>query len=200
MGAGSQELKTVQELFQKKWYGDGKALKAPSLSLVLAVYNPSLQEKFEDYKLMHIDREKKDSKMVKKLFFGTKLGCDLDTYQIPCKTADLRDCSMCNLAMHGFSRLSMAGVTLDKNPAKSHEKAGMHMDSLTYGLLLCDVACANTKKLRRHTASENDLRPEGFDAVTINSRRRGSLLKKSTDEVVVYKADAICPRYILLYV
>ncbi len=199
---GSQEYRNVEELFHKKWSGNGKKPKVPRLKLILAVLNPALQEGFDTYKWMHIDKEKRDQKMVKRLFYGTKLGCDVHTYQVPCKNADSVDsCGVCNLALHGFSQLSMLGVMLDKNPARSHEKAQIHEDSLTYGLLLCDVTCANIKKLssRSRTASESEIRSEGYDAVTIKSRR-GSFLKNSTNEVVVYKADAVCPRYILLYV
>ena len=194
----SAEYRSVEDLFHKKWISDKKQ-KPPTLTQVLAILNPVLHDNFEQYKWLHIDKEKRDTKMIRRLFFGTKLGCDLDTYQVPCANADsIGVCSTCNLSLHGFSRLSISGVKLDKNPVHSQEKAAFHEDSLTYGLLLCDVACANTKKMSRRTASESEIRPEGFDAVTIKSRR-GSFLKHSTDEVVVYNADAVCPRYVLLY-
>ena len=211
---GSVEHKTVEDHFRKKWSSSLKQIKTPpSLRLVLAIFNPSLNEKFERYKeINNLDREKA-TRLVKKLYYGTDLLCDLYTYQIPCKHGDCKSCTgscsqgedrtsssscgVCELAVHGFER-RLSGVSLNKNPAESHSKATMHMDSLTYALLMCDVACVNSKSYKRR-ASDNDMRPEGFDTVKILGRSR-SLIKQSTDEVKVFKPDAICPRYILLYV
>lgn len=184
---------------------------------MLAIFNPSLDEKFERYKgINNLDKEKA-MKLVKKLYYGTDLQCDLYTYQIPCKHGDCKlctiscsqgeddvsaSCSVCELGVHGFERRlgisGHTGVSLNKNPAESHDKATRHTDSLTYALLMCDVACVNSKSYKRR-ASENDMRPEGFDTIKILGRSR-SLIKQSTDEVKVFKPDAICPRYILLYV
>lgn len=202
---GSLEYTNVEELFLKSWSSKDRKT-PPSLSLVLAVLNPSLEKRFKEYKQLYSEAEKegkgkgakKEAKMMKKLFYGTNLGCDLHTYQVPCKQAEPMDCSVCDLALHGFGRLCTSGVTLDKNPARSHEKAKVHMDSLTYGLLMCEVECSNSKKLVR-SVSDSKVLPKGFDAVKVNIKS-GLMLKKSTDEVIVYKANAVCPRYVLLYV
>lgn len=158
--------------------------------------NPALEERFTGYKQLHTEREKKDSKMLKRLFYGAGLGCDLDTYQIPCPASSLERCSVCSLGVHGFGQLSRNGVTLDKNPASAHEKAQAHMGSLTYSLLLCDVVCANTKIFKRSSRDDIEVSRGTCDAVKIVNK---NILKTTTDQVVLYKADAICPRYILLY-
>lgn len=199
--SSSPEYKTVEDFFQKSWTSKERKT-PPSLSLVLAVLNPSLEHNFKQYKELYIKTEKEEAKMVKKVFYGTNLGCDLHTYQVPCKRVASTECNVCELALHGFGRLCVSGVTLDRNPAKSHDKAKMHADSLTYGLLMCEVACTKSKKLVRSVSdSASTVAPEGFDAVKVNIKS-GPLAfpKKSTDEVIVYKADAVCPRYILLYV
>lgn len=212
----SQEYKSIEDHFNKKW--SHKERKAPPLlQLVLAVINPFLDDKISLYKQLHLDREKKDTKLVKKLFYGTKLGCDLNTYQVTCRLNECKECKIpctqdhgqgkvegcgvCHVALYGFGQLSMTGVTLDKNPGHSHDKAKAHVGSLTYGLLMCEVACTNTRTFRRHSLSESEVRHNGYDSVAMTTRKGSFLnLKKSTDEVVVYKGDAVCPRYILLYV
>lgn len=193
----SQEYRYVEELFQKQW--SSKIHQAtPELSLVLAIVNPSLEDKFTEYKQLHIEAEKR-TKLTKNLFYGTELGCDLHTYQVSCKQSI---CSMCDLALHGFrGHLSLGGVTLDKNPARSHEKAKVHEESLTHGLLLFDVACTNTKKMvRSRSESKIPVKEVGVDTIKVSMKRGASFLKKSTDEVILYNADASCPRYVLLYV
>lgn len=196
----SQEYRYVEELFQKQW--SSKIHKAtPELSLVLGVVNPSLQKRFTEYKQLHIEAERKEAKLTKNLFYGAELGCDLHSYQVSCEQAS---CSVCKLALHGFKdHLSLGGVTLDKNPARSHEKAKVHEGSLTHGLVLFDVACTNTKKILRSSSdSKVPIKEPGIDAfkVSIKRARGASFLKKATDEVVLYNADAACPRYVLLYV
>lgn len=208
---GSPEFKTVEDHFKKKWVGVEKGRKTtPTLRQVLAIINPALEKKFADYKEYHLITKDKEQKLVKRYFFGTNLSCDLYTYQIPCghqcrtcgiggsQGGDVSSCGVCELALHGFGQYSMSGVTLDKNPQHSHDKAKMHMESLTYGLLMCEVACANARSFKQRTLSESEIHPEGYDAVKI--KRTKSILKNSTDEVMVYRADAVCPRYILLYV
>ena len=200
--SGSQEYREIEEHFQKKWK------KYPNIALVLAIINPSLNEQFTNYKEIHGDKKdikspikkdtrstvRKDSKnSVKKFFFGTKLGCDLQTYQVPCKHDKLSGCDVCHLALNGFEDLCIDGMRLDKNPEIAHSKAKPHEDSFTYGLLLCDVVCgSNMKKVK----SAVNIQRDGFDAVGISK----GVVKNSTDEIVLYNAKALCPRYILLYV
>ena len=184
--SGSQEYREIKEYFQKKWK------KCPNIDLVLAIVNPSLNEQFTNYKEIH--GNKKDKKnSIKKFFFGTKLGCDLQTYQVPCKRDKLSDCDVCRLALNGFEDLCIDGLRLDKNPEIAHSKAKPHDDSFTYGLLLCDVACGSNMK---KTESAVSIQRDGFDVVGISK----GVVKKSTDEIVLYNAKALCPRYILLYV
>lgn len=192
--SGSLEYKNVEELFHKTWSSKERKT-PPSLSLVLAVLNPSLEHKFEEYKLIYIENERK----VKKLFYGTNLVCDLYTYQVPCEITHSTECSTCDLALHGFGQLCKSGVTLDKNPAMSHDKAKVHMDSLTYALLLCDVECTNSRKVV-HSVRDSKVIPGGFDVVKVNIKSGlHDILKTSTDEVIIYNENAVCPRYILLY-
>ena len=186
----------MENLFQKQW---NSKIHKPELSLVLAIVNPSLEKKFTEYKQMHIEAERKETKLIKSLFYGAELGCDLHTYQASCKQST---CSACDLALHGFGgHLSQGGVTLDKNPARSHEKAKVHEEYLIHGLLLFDVACANTKKmLRASSESKVCMKEPGIDVVKVSIKHGVSFLKRSTDEVILYNADAACPRYVLLYV
>lgn len=194
---GSPEYKAVEELFQKTW--SSKEQKTPpSLNLVLAILNPSLDQNFMEYKQLYIDSEKKEGKRMKKLFYGTALGCDLHTYQVPCNISHSTDCSTCDVALHGFGQLCTSGVTLDKNPARSQNKAEVHAGSLTYGLILCDVVCTNSKKVERTLSDDRAIQPEKFDVVKVNLK--SGPFKTSTDEVIVYNANAVCPRYILLYI
>lgn len=195
----SAEYKDVEDFFRRKWISKERKT-APTVSLVLTVVNPTLEARFAKYKEDHSAEKFK----VKKLFYGTDLGCDLHTYQIPCKGAAANpvECSICDLSLRGFDRhmVSMstaaARVTLDDNPARSHENAEVHEDSRLYGMVMCEVACANTKKVGRSLSDAGQL-PEGLDTIKVKGKNP---LKGSTEEVIVYKADAVCPRYVLLYV
>ena len=184
----------MEDEFQRKWSNKDK--KCPSLTLLLAILNPSLNERFTNYKLVH-NGEKDTKTLLKRLFFGTNLDCDLHNYQIPCKNSE--SCGVCSLALQGFGKLGMSGVPLHKNPGVAHEHASLSEGPLMFGLLMCEVACGNVKRLKSRTMSDTeDIRAEGYDAVSF--QRVNSLFKNYTDEVVVYNTDAICPRYILLYV
>ena len=198
MRSDSAEYKDVEEFFRKKWMSKERKT-APTLSLVLAVVNPKLEARYAKYKE---DHSAEKSFKVKKLFYGTDLGCDLHTYQIPCKGAAANpiECSVCDLSLCGFERHMSATVparvTLDDNPAKSHENAEVHEDSRLYGMVMCEVACANSKKVGRSLSDAGQL-PEGLDTIKVKGK---NILKGSTEEVIVYKANAVCPRYVLLYV
>jgi hypothetical protein len=196
--SGSPEYKSVEEHFQKTWSSKERKT-PPSLSLVLAILNPSQEQRFTEYKQLYAENDKKEGKSVKKLFYGTTLGCDLQTYQVPCEISHSTECTMCGIALHGFGERCKSGVsiTFDTNPARSHDKANVHEGSLTYGLLLCEVSCTNSKKLVRSSSDSKAVIPEGFDAIKVKNRSR---LVLKTDEVIVNKADAVCPRYILLYI
>lgn len=186
----SQEYKELNERFHKKW--KHKEKKCPELSLVLAIVNPSLDERFSQYQQDHI----KDKKAVtKRWFHGAKLDCDLLTYQVPCTEPD---CRMCHLSLQGFGLISSTGIMLDKNPGTSHDNSTPHEGSLMYGLLVCEVTYQNTKKVRRYS-NDGDMRPEGFDAVRVK-KSRASIIRHSTDTMVIYNTDTLCPRYILLYI
>lgn len=188
----SQEFKDVETSFQKKWSSKEKA--CPSLTLVLAIFNPFQDAKFTDYKQVFV-KEKRD--IVKTFFFGTILGCDLHTYQNPCKnTFNFTECGVCNLASEGFSRLVSPMIPLDRNPADAHHKADPHSASFTFALLMCDVACGGNNKKMKRRISDVEGRPDGVDSVSI----RSSSFLSHTDAIRIYNADTVCPRYVLIYV
>ena len=165
----------------------------PSLTMVIVIFNPYQDVQFANYRLV---KEKKDKDIVKTVFFSTKLGCDLHSYLSPCRNfLNFLECGVCNLASEGFNQLVSPMIPLDKNPADAHNKAESYSDSFIYGLLMCDVACANTKKMSRKVCDiEGRLR--GADTVNV---RNNSFLG-NTNEIRIYNASAVCPRYVLIYV
>lgn len=189
MDPSSLEFKDIENTFQKKW--SSKEKKCPSLTTVVAIFSPCQEAQFTEYK-----QTKEKKSIVKTFFFGTNLGCDLHTYLSPCRNLfDFMECGVCNLAAEGFSKLVCPMIPLDHNPADAHHKAEPYSDSFTFGLLMCDVACANTKKTKRKVCDVEG-RLDGADTVTVRS---GSFLS-TADEIRIYNANAVCPRYILIYV
>ena len=87
-------------------------------------------------------------------------------------------------------------IPLDKNPADAHFKTDAHKDSIMYGIMMCDVVSGTAKRTNRKLSTSTSTRPEGVDAVKV---RCGSIIGR-TDSILIYNADAVCPRYILMYV
>ena len=171
--------------------GDPKKKACPSLTLVLAIFNPYQDVQFADYRQV---KEKKN--IVKTFFFGTNLGCDLHTYLSPCRNfLNFVECGVCYLASEGFSQLVCPMIPLDKNPADAHNKAEPYSDSFIFGLLMCDVVCATTKNMSRKL-SDTEGRPHGLDTVNV----RNNSFVGNTNEIRIYNASAVCPRYVLIYV
>ena len=184
----------IETLFQKRW--SSKEEKCPSLTLILAIVSPFQDRQFRNYIEASEKKDNKAKDASKVFFFGTSLGCDLQTYQSPCRNlSNFMVCGVCNLASEGFSHLVSPMIPLDSNPASAHHKAERHSDSYTYALLMCDIACTNTRKMKRKLC-DIEGRPDGVDTVGV---RNGSILR-NMDEMRVYNADAVCPRYVLIYV
>ncbi len=188
-----QEFKSVESLFQKRWTSKEKA--CPSLTLVLAILNPTLNKRFIDYAESRAPLKKDRKELIKTFYFGTKLGCDLLSYQDSCKNySDLSKCGICNLSSEGFSKIVAPYIPLDKNPADAHFKTDPHEDSYMYGILMCDVVSGIAKRMSRKDS--NVSRPKGVDAVKVRS---GSIMGH-TENVRIYNADTVCPRYVLIFV
>ena len=193
MDPSSQEFKNVETLFQKRW--NSKEKKCPTLTLVLAILNPSLNKRFTNYAESHaILKDKKEH--IKPFYFGTRLGCDLHTYQDLCKNAfSFSKCGICNLSCEGFGKIVAPMIPLDKSPSDAHSKTEPHVDSYMCGLLMCDVVRGHAKRMSRKASDIS--RPEGTDVVSVRSN---SLIIGHTECIRIYNADAVCPRYVLIYV
>jgi len=190
----SREFQNVETLFQKRW--SSKEKKCPSLTMVLSVLNPFLNKRFTDYANSHALLKKDRKELVKTFYFGTTLGCDLHNYQDICSDVfDFSKCGVCNLCCEGFGKIVSPMIPLDKDPADAHFKTDPHADSFMYGIIMCDVVSGNAMRQTRRMSNSTS-RPEGADAVKV---RRGTIIGH-TDSIRMYNADAVCPRYILMYV
>ena len=133
-------------------------------------------------------------------YHGTKLSCDITYNEDLC---DFFDCGICGISDLGFDSKKIRrhiyfqrfgpGFYLAPNSSKSHDYTqGAH----TYrALLLCDV-CPGRKYILEKNNPYLVGPPSDYDSIYGKAAVRGDL---NYDEIVLSDADAILPKYIIVY-
>ena len=162
------------------------------MQFVFAVYNRSLEYRWTTYKQSLRDQT------VEEHFHGTTLSCNITASRSPCRNGN---CGVCGISCTGldpqyirriidFQRFGQ-GFYLAPHSSKCHDYT---QGANSYrAMLLCDV-CPG-RKYRLETNSQH-LRgpPPGYDSVY---GQVGS--KLNYPEIVVYKPQAVMPRFIIIY-
>ena len=132
-------------------------------------------------------------------YHGTKLCCDISSKQDICTSLD---CSVCRISESGFSRFKIRqniphfqrfgqGFYLAPKSSKCHDYTqGAH----TYrAMLLCRVFPGNKYKLKKDDSSLQGP-PSGYHSIYGEAGR-----SLNYEEIVLPNADAILPKYIIVY-
>ena len=199
--SSSKEFKKVKEMFDNTWCS--KKGRRPTISTALAIVNPAVERAFDTYKnslpSLYVRSEM--------YFHGTRLSCRIDEFQTPCNIAE---CSVCSIAKHGFRNICIrrdgfqrfgCGFYLAPNSSKSRD----YCSKFAYGvgvdytaMLLCEVAPGN-KYFLQHSVTALQGPPEGYHSVYGKSKFLFIQGDLNYDEIVVFKPEAVCPRYVLLF-
>ena len=164
----------------------------PAIHRIFAVSNESQERKWSAY------RQRLRNQTIEEHFHGTKLSCNISASGAPCSDGN---CGICGISCSGldpkcirknidFQRFGQ-GFYLAPHSSKCHDYTeGAHSYR---AMLLCDVCPGN--KYRLETNSQHRMGPPlGYDSVY---GQVGS--KLNYPEIVVYKPDAVIPRFIILY-
>ena len=169
---------------------------APEVKAVFAIHNQTLETKWSAYKALLpfcYQYTEEDH------YHGTKLCCDISSKQDLCTALD---CSVCRISEDGFNEGKIRqniphfqrfgrGFYLAPKSSKCHDYTqGAH----TYrAMLLCKVLPGNKYKLRKDDTSLHGP-PSGYHSIYGEA---GASL--NYEEIVLPKADAILPKYIIIY-
>ena len=186
--ATSQELSAVTQNFKQRWISTEGA--CPKLDCVYVITNTELSERWTAY------QNNLDIKTVEQHYHGTRLACDIATTQTLCNN---QDCGICGIAIRGLdpklirknfnSQRFGNAFYLSPSPSKCHEYSqgcGNYR-----AMLLCDVCPGVKHKLETNDESLRGL-PKWYDSVLRVSGGR-------VPELMVYRPDAVMPRYIVVY-
>lgn len=184
------EYQKILTHFNKEWV---KRPPAPPVQAIFKVFNEKNETSFNAY------RQNISFFQQEQHFHGTLLLCDLKATKILCTNVK---CGICGISRKGFDA-SLKGTNIPRfkrfgdgfylapNSSKCHDYTQGHIDYRA--MLLCDVAPG-----KKHivTNDETTLKspPNGHDSVY--GKKGGAL---NYDEIVLYKSEAINPKYIIFY-
>ena len=184
----------ISQQFQGDW-ARAKG-EVPTVRAVFVIQNKALEDKWKTYKAMlpgcyqHVEEDH---------YHGTKLCCNISSNQDICTSLD---CSVCRISENGFSDLKIRqniphyqrfgpGFYLAPKSSKCHDYTqGAHNYR---AMLLCRVCPGNKYKLKKDDTSLQGP-PSGYHS--IYGEAGGSL---NYEEIVLPKADAVLPKYIIVY-
>ena len=202
----SAEFGRLKTKFTKSWCSEKGEL--PTVKHILKVINPQLDQIFNGYVsgLPVFQRE------IEQLFHGTSLRCVMPR-AAPCSNDG---CGVCSISTTGFDPEQIrtaawqrfgSGFYFATNSSKSYDYPLSLYQSKSAQpryrcMLVCDVA-PGRKHIKRENAASLEGPPQGFDSVHGRAKSRKYIFWKEDssmnyDEVVVYRSEAIRPRYILI--
>ena len=190
--AADQKRLSVLKSFQSFW----KKGICPTVLAVLTITNSGLQQKWETYQKHLTD------KTVEPHFHGTALKCDIFNTKKLCQVSN---CGICGITNEGFRPEYIRkdtfqrfgeGFYLAPNSSKANDYAHEYQGGgggAYKALLLCDV-CPGRKYMLKETDQDLKGPPPGYDSVY--GQVGGDL---NYPEIVVYNAEAVMPRHLILY-
>lgn len=182
------EFSKVAEKFRRAWAWEKRP--CPTIKFIFKVTNNTLKQRWTAY------RGTLQEKDVKELYHGTKLSCEITMTQ---KLCIIRSCGVCGISStgldpqcirHGFQRFGN-GFYLAPNSSKCNDYTQSY-DGFK-AILLCDVLTGRRYYVRNNR-QHLQRPPTGYDSVYGNI---GEDL--NYEEQVVYKSEAVLPRYIIVY-
>ena len=191
--ASYSEFDRIKRKFKQDW--DEKKGSAPDVKAVFVITNETLRTKWTTYKqslpFMY--------QGVEEHYHGTKLLCDITNNEDACCSLN---CSTCRIVTSGFSSHRIGtnisrfqrfghGFYLAPNSSKCHEYTEGAYDFRA--LILCDV-CPGKKCEMTTNNTKLTGPPPGYDSI---HGKKGQYL--NYEEVVLPRADAILPKYIIVY-
>ena len=188
------ELQNIEGKFKRDW-AEGKGL-APEVRAVYIIENEELKRKWIQYgRTLPLGYRESEE-----YYHGTKLLCDITNNE-----ADLctdHNCSVCRIAESGFNEQRIRtnipnfqrfghGFYLAPKSSKCHDYT---QGAYTYrALVLCDVYPG-----KKYTLQKDDRSligpPPGYQSIY---GQKGVNL--NYEEILLPKADAILPKYIIVY-
>lgn len=165
---------------------------APRVHQIFSVENTILKRKWEAYRRSLRDQT------IKEYFHGTLLSCNISVSQKPCADGN---CGICGVSCDGldincirknidFQRFGH-GFYLAPHSSKCHDYT--EGANGCRAMLLCDVCPGRKYRLESNSQHLTDP-PPGYDSVY---GQVGS--KLNYPEIVVYKPEAVLPRFIIIY-
>ena len=204
----SETFQEMEKTFLKDW-DKSKGLN-PTVCLVVAIVNPTLEDSLEVYK----SSLKRTHQKTEFHYHGTKLKCPLHKYYMPCQQ---KDCGVCGISRNGFllecasddCRHFATAFYLAPTSSKCHDycattitndrKPQRANSNPYYAMLYCEVVPGKKYHLKHR---ENFLNgpPDGYHTVYGKSSEMPFLHGDSkNEELVVFNEEAICPKYIVCY-
>ena len=173
----------------------------PVIQSVLQIVNPAVEERFKAYtnNLPRLHRK------VEQLFHGTSLSCDILEHLIICsELRSLDECGVCGIVENGFEMKKISNGWQRFGPgfylASKSSKAGDYCRGCGTSrvLFLCDVAPGKKYELKTNNPGLT-APPPGHHSVHGKSKFLGAIGDLNCDEIVLYSANAIYPRYIFIF-
>lgn len=186
------QFQMVSDKFRQKW-ADRKGI-AGEVKAVYIIDNPNLKRTWNLYK-----QSLSYYQQTEEHYHGTKLMCDISTTNDLCCA---RDCSVCRIAEGGFDEQKIKtniphfqrfgrGFYLAPNSSKCHDYT---QGAFSYrALLLCEVCPGKKFPLSKNNRSCEGP-PSGYHS--IHGQVGGDL---NYEEIVLPRADAILPKFIIVY-
>lgn len=188
---GRLDSANLSQQFSSTWKKNNGS--APILRGIFAITNPTLERRWENYKAML------RNKTFERHYHGTTLACDI--MSSGARLCSKGDCGVCGISSAGLDPQSIgknidfqrfgSGFYLAPNSSKCHDYTeGAHN---CRAMLLCDVLPGNKFNLDTNKQTLTGP-PPGYDSVY------GQVGNKlNYPEIVVYKPEAVMPRYIIIY-
>ena len=189
MAHDSDEFSRVTEKFTKAWCRQKG--RCPAVNFVFKVTNDTLEQKWMTYKSTVREKD------IKELYHGTKLACKITTSW---KLCNIVNCGICGISCSGLDPQCISrdgfqrfgpGFYLAPDSSKCHDYTQVYNGFRA--MLLCDVLPGRrfvVETNRQHLQGP----PTGYDSVY---GKVGEDL--NYPELVVYKPEAVLPRYIIIY-
>ena len=200
-----EKYNLVVQKFRSMWSA-AKGV-CPPVNHIFEVNNPTLLSKWSAYRATLSDRmyrmvvsvvQSERLDQVEEHFHGTSLACNLATSKKLCPNPK---CGICGISCRGldpnyigtkigFQRFG-SGFYLAPNSSKCHDYTeGSHGFR---ALLMCDV-CPGKKHHLQRTNEALSRPPRGCDSIvgTVGT-------ELNFTEIVLYRPEAVMPRYIILY-
>ena len=204
----SERFQDMEKTFLKDW--DKSKGPKPTVCLVVAIVNPTLEDRSEVYK----SSLKWTHQRTEFHYHSTKLKCPLHRYYLLCQQ---NDCGVCGISRNGFLlerasadyRHFATAFYVAPASSKCHDYCVTSINETVpsqrsntnsyHAMIYCEVVTGKKYHLKHREVFLNGP-PDGYNTVYGKSSKMPFLHGDSeNEELVVFDEDAICPKYIICY-